>query len=52
MSAEIDASSPGAPASRMRWPSAVAMSVNALTPSALDLAVLDVALHPRPDDRP
>ena len=51
MSAEIDASSPRAPASRMRWPSAVAMSVNACTPSALDLAVLDVAFHPRPDDR-
>ena len=40
-----------APASRMRRSSAFAMSVNERTPSALDLAVLDVALHPGPDDR-
>ena len=52
ISAEIDASSPGAPASCMRRPSAVAMSVNARTPSALTSPIVDVALHPRPDHRP
>ena len=52
MSAEIDAASPGAPASRMRRPSAVAMSVNAFTPSRADVPIVDVALHPGPEDRP
>ncbi len=35
MSAETVCASPGAPASRIRAPSALAMSVNATTPSRL-----------------